>query len=218
NIPFHTVIWPAMLIGIDGIYDGEGKARLNLPYDVPANEFMNIEGKQFSKSRNWAIWLPDILERYQADAIRYYVAMTFPETRDSDFDWEGFLNRVNNELVAAWGNLVNRVLGFAYKRFDGRVPDYDTLTAADEAIIARAEAGFDQVGDLLARVRLRDALQAAMDIVRDTNAYLNEREPWKRIKDDPADAARSVYATLRVIDNLKILLAPFLPFSAQEVH
>src|SRR5690606_34457981 len=160
NIPFHTVIWPAMLIGIDGIYDGEGKARLNLPYDVPANEFMNIEGKQFSKSRNWAIWLPDILERYQADAIRYYVAMTFPETRDSDFDWEGFLNRVNNELVAAWGNLVNRVLGFAYKRFDGRVPDYDTLTAADEAIIARAEAGFDQVGDLLARVRLRDALQA----------------------------------------------------------
>src|SRR5690606_39009332 len=124
----------------------------------------------------------------------------------------------NNELVAAWGNLVNRVLGFAYKRFDGRVPDYDTLTAADEAIIARAEAGFDQVGDLLARVRLRDALQAAMDIVRDTNAYLNEREPWKRIKDDPADAARSVYATLRVIDNLKILLAPFLPFSAQELH
>jgi methionyl-tRNA synthetase len=218
NIPFHTVIWPAMLIGIDGIYDGDGNVRLNLPYDVPANEFMNIEGKQFSKSRNWAIWLPDILERYQADAIRYYVAMTFPETRDSDFDWEGFLSRVNNELVAAWGNLVNRVLGFAYKRFDGRVPDYDTLTAADEAIIARAEAGFDQVGDLLAQVKLRDALQAAMDIVRDTNAYLNEREPWKRIKDDPADAARSVYTTLRVIDNLKILLAPFLPFSAQELH
>lgn len=223
NIPFHTVIWPAMLMGINGIYNEAGDvdsrdADLNLPYDVPANEFMNIEGKQFSKSRNWAIWVPDILERYQADAIRYYVAMTFPESRDSDFAWDGFLARVNNELVAAWGNLVNRMLGFAYKRFDGVVPDYDELTAADEAIIARAEAGFDEIGALLAQVKLRDGLIAAMEIVREANAYLNEREPWKRIKDDPADAARAVYAILRVIDNLKILLAPFLPFSAQELH
>ncbi len=218
NIPFHTVIWPAMLIGIDGIYNAGDSTPLNLPYDVPANEFMNIEGKQFSKSRNWAIWLPDILERYQADAIRYYVAMSFPESRDSDFDWDGFLSRVNNELVAAWGNLVNRVLGFAYKRFDGRVPGYDQLTEADTALIARAEAGFDQVGGLLAQVRLRDALLAAMDIVREANAYLTEHEPWKRIKEDPADAARTVYTALRVIDNLKVLLAPFLPFSAQTLH
>jgi methionyl-tRNA synthetase len=218
NIPFHTVIWPAMLIGINGIYNEGDDTPLNLPYDVPANEFMNIEGKQFSKSRNWAIWLPDILERYQTDAIRYYVAMTFPESHDSDFDWDGFLSRVNNELVAAWGNLVNRVLGFAYKRFDGKVPEYDALTPADEAIIARAEVGFVQVGALLAQVKLRDALLAAMDIVREANAYLTEREPWKRIKEDPADAARTVYTTLRVIDNLKILLAPFLPFSAQTLH
>jgi methionyl-tRNA synthetase len=218
NIPFHTVIWPAMLIGINGIYNEGDDTPLNLPYDVPANEFMNIEGKQFSKSRNWAIWLPDILERYQADAIRYYVAMSFPESRDADFDWDGFLSRVNNELVAAWGNLVNRVLGFAYKRFDGKVPEYDALTPADEAIIARAEAGFEQVGSLLAQVKLRDALIAAMDIVRDANAYLTEHEPWKRIKEDPADAARTVYTALRVIDNLKVLLAPFLPFSAQTLH
>lgn len=218
NIPFHTVIWPAMLIGINGIYNENDSTPLNLPYDVPANEFMNIEGKQFSKSRNWAIWLPDILERYQADAIRYYVAMSFPESRDSDFDWDGFLSRVNNELVAAWGNLVNRVLGFAYKRFDGCVPNYDRLTEADETLIQRAEAGFDLVGGLLAQVRLRDALLAAMDIVREANAYLTEHEPWKRIKEDPADAARTVYTALRVIDNLKILLAPFLPFSAQTLH
>ena len=218
NIPFHTVIWPAMLIGINHIYNAGDDTPLNLPYDVPANEFMNIEGKQFSKSRNWAIWLPDVQERYQPDAIRYYVAMSFPESRDADFDWDGFLSRVNNELVAAWGNLVNRVLGFAYKRFDGKVPEYDALTPADEAIIARAEAGFEQVGSLLAQVKLRDALLAAMDIVRDANAYLTEREPWKRIKEDPADAARTVYTTLRVIDNLKMLLAPFLPFSAQTLH
>ncbi len=218
NIPFHTVIWPAMLLGISGIYHGGDTPALNLPYDVPANEFMNVEGRQFSKSRNWAIWLPDILERYQVDAIRYYVAMTFPETHDSDFAWEGFLARVNNELVAAWGNLVNRSLNFAWRNFDGQVPQPGALTDSDRAIIDRAEAGFDEVGALLEQVRLREALQTAMEIVRNANAYLSEREPWKRIHDDREDAASSVYSILRVIDNLKLLLAPFLPFSAQELH
>src|SRR5690606_18122353 len=154
-------------MGIDGLYHEGGDVPLQLPYDVPANEFMNIEGKQFSKSRNWAIWLPDILERYQADAIRYYVAVTFPETRDSDFAWDGFLNRVNNELVAAWGNLANRMLSFAYKRFDGKVPVYDALTEDDQAILAQSERAFDEIGGLLAAVKLRDALQAAMALVRD---------------------------------------------------
>jgi methionyl-tRNA synthetase len=223
NIPFHTIIWQAELLGIDGIYNEDSNvesfdAPLQLPYDVPANEFMNIEGKQFSKSRNWAIWVPDILERYQADAIRYYVAATFPETHDSDFAWDGFLSRVNNELLAAWGNLVNRMLSFAYKRFDGKVPAYDHLTAEDQAIINQAEAGFEQVGKLIEQVSLREALKTAMDIVRDSNVYLDRRAPWKSIKENPADAARSVYAILRVIDNLKTILSPFLPFSAQNVH
>jgi methionyl-tRNA synthetase len=224
NIPFHTIIWQAELFGIDGIYNDDSASRaqhavpLQLPYDVPANEFMNIEGKQFSKSRNWAIWVPDILERYQADAVRYYVISTFPETHDSDFAWDGFLSRVNNELLAAWGNLVNRMLSFAYKRFDGKVPTYDHLTAEDEAIIAQSEAGFEQIGNLIKQVSLREALKAAMDIVRDSNVYLDRRAPWKSIKTDPADAARSVYTILRVIDNLKTILSPFLPFSAQEVR
>jgi methionyl-tRNA synthetase len=221
NIPFHTIIWQAELLGVDGIYnDGEGAvdAPLQLPYDVPANEFMNIEGKQFSKSRNWAIWLPDILERYQADAIRYYVARTFPESADSDFSWEGFLTRVNNELVAAWGNLVNRMLGFAYKRFDGAVPEPGELTDLDNEIIANVEAGFDKIGDLIEKTRFKEALEQAMALVRDTNVYLDKREPWKTIKVDPDDAAKTVYTVLRVIDNLKIILAPFLPFSSQELH
>lgn len=218
NVPFHTQIWPAQLLGVRRIYEDDATQALNLPYDVPANQFMNIEGKQFSKSRNWAIWVPDILERYQADAVRYYVAAMFPETSDSDFTWDGFLSRVNNELVAAWGNLVNRMLGFAYKRFDGRVPAYDSLTDADRALIQQSEDAFQICGDMIERVKLRDALQHAMGIVRDANAYLNEREPWKRIKEDAADAARSVYTILRVIDNLKTLLAPFLPHSAQMLH
>jgi methionyl-tRNA synthetase len=226
NIPFHTIIWQAELMGVDGIYnegapefDGfKPDEHINLPYDVPANEFMNIEGKQFSKSRNWAIWLPDILERYQADAVRYYVAATFPETADSDFAWDGFLNRVNGELLAAWGNLANRMLSFAYKRFDGKVPEYDALTDEDQVMIAQSEAGFEKIGALLEAVKLREALQTAMSLVRDANGYLDRRAPWKTIKEDPADAARSVYAILRVIDNLKIILAPFLPHSVQELH
>ena len=217
NIPFHTVIWPAELLGVNGIYN-EGVKGISLPYDVPANEFMNIEGKQFSKSRNWAIWLPDILDRYQPDAVRYYVARTFPETHDSDFAWDGFFNSVNGELLAAWGNLVNRVTGFSYKRFEGAVPQIDTLQEMDTALIAKIETGFETVGTLIEKVKLREALGEAMSLVREVNAYLDKREPWKTIKVDAADAARSIYTALRVIDNLNILLSPFLPFSAQTVH
>ncbi len=217
NVPFHTIIWPAELMGVSGVYNDGDDTPISLPYDVPANEFMNIEGKQFSKSRNWAIWLPDILERYQPDAVRYYVAATMPETKDADFAWEGFLNRTNSELVAAWGNLVNRMLGFAYKRFDGKVPTYDALTDEDQAILAKIEAGFDEVGGHIEAVRLREGLQAAMGLVRDTNVYLDGRAPWKAFKTDEADAARSVYTVLQAILNLNTLLSPWLPFSAEHV-
>ena len=218
NIPFHTVIWQSELIGVGSIYEEDASKTLTLPYDVPANEFMNIEGKQFSKSRNWAIYLPDVLERYQSDAIRYYVTRTFPETTDSDFSWEGFYARVNNEMLAAWGNLVNRVLGFAYKRFDGQVPEYDELTQADKDIIAKVETGFETVGNLINEVKLRQALETTLLLSQDVNAWLNEREPWKAFKQDKEDAARSVYTALQVINYLKILFAPFIPVSSQKVH
>ena len=219
NIPFHTIIWQAELLGIDGIYNADNPdQKIQLPYDVPANEFMNIEGKQFSKSRNWAIWVPDILERYQADAVRYYVASMFPETHDSDFAWDGFLNRVNGELLAAWGNLVNRMLSFAYKRYDGKVPTYAALTLDDINIINRVELSFGEIGSLIEQVKLRDALQLIMELVRASNAYLDQRKPWITIKSDADDAACSVYTILRVIDNLKTMIAPFLPFSSQEVY
>jgi len=222
NIPFHTIIWQAELFGIDGIYneddDDYSDAHLQLPYDVPANEFMNIEGQQFSKSRNWAIWLPDMLERYQADAVRFYVARTFPEKQDSDFSWDGFLARVNNELLAAWGNLVNRMMGFAYKRYDGVVPTYDELTDVDKAIIAKTEAGFETIGNLLETTQLKEALEQTLALAREVNVWLDGREPWKTIKVDESDAAQSVYTALQCIDNLKILFAPFTPFSSQKVH
>ncbi len=218
NIEFHTIIWPAELLGISGLYATQADGPINLPYDVPANEFMNVEGQKFSKSRNLAVWLLDILERYDPDAIRYCVAAAMPESRDADWSWAEFVQRNNNELVAAWGNLVNRMLGFARKNFDAAVPAPGTLSAEDQAIIAKSEAAFTSVGDLLAAVRLRSALQETMALVRDTNAYLDRRAPWKRIKEDHQDAATAVYTVLRVIDNLKILLAPFLPFTAERLH
>jgi len=218
NIPFHTVIWQSELLGVGRIYEDDESKHLELPYDVPANEFMNIEGKQFSKSRNWAIWLPDILERYQPDAVRYYVARTFPESSDSDFSWQGFYERVNNELLAAWGNLVNRVLGFAYKRFDAQVPEYDELPDVDKAIIEKVRGGFETVGSQLDQVKLRNALTEALTLSQEVNAWLNDREPWKAYKVDEVDAARSVFTALQCINDLKTLFAPFVPFSSQKVH
>jgi methionyl-tRNA synthetase len=218
NIPFHALIWPAQLIGIERLYEDDESRHLNLPYDVPANEFMNIESRQFSKSRNWAIWLPDILQRYSADAIRYYVAANMPETRDTDFDWSDFLSRNNNELVATWGNLANRMLGFAYKRFDGRVPEPAELRPADREILLKTETAFEIVGARLAACQFRAALGEAMALARDANKYLDDQAPWFEIKESEAEAAKTVYTALRVIDNLKVLLAPFLPFSSERLH
>lgn len=221
NIPFHTVIWPAELIATGRhLYEADKSKFLNLPYDVPSNEYLNMEGQKLSTSRNWAIWAPDLLERYDPDPIRFYLAFIAPETRDTDFTFEDFIRRNNDELVATWGNLVNRVLGFAYKRFQGHVPAIAPagLDEADRQILAQVEAGFESVGELLAAVKLKAALEEALKLARATNVYLDGKEPWKTIKDDPVAAGTSIYVALRVIDNLKILLAPFLPHSCQRLH
>ncbi|TFH37269.1 MAG: methionine--tRNA ligase [Anaerolineales bacterium] len=218
NIPFHTVIWQAELLGVGSIYDEPENRPLNLPYDVPANEFMNIEGAQFSKSRNWAVWVPDILERYQPDAIRFYVAAAMPEARDSDFSWSEFVRRNNDELVAAWGNLANRVLSFAYKNWEGHVPEPGELRPDDRALLEKIEAGFDSVGSKLGDVKLRAALNEALALTREVNAYLDQAPWFGVIKVDRQSAATTVYTALRAIDSLKILFAPFLPFSSEKLH
>lgn len=219
NIEFHTIFWPAELMGVDGLYGNSGtRDHLNLPYDVPANEFMNVEGKKFSKSHNWAVWLPDMLTRYDPDAIRYCVTAAMPETKDSDFSWAEFVQRNNNELVAKWGNLVNRVLSLTTRYFDGAVPTPGEFHEEDRAILARIEAGFETVGTFLDAVKIRAALQAVMALTDEANAYLERRAPWKRIKDDPADTGTIIFTALQVIDNLKVLWAPFLPFTSQRLH
>ncbi len=218
NIPFHTIIWPAELLGIGQLYENDPSKRLNLPHDIPANQFLTLEGKQFSSSRNWALWLPDMLESYDPDAIRYYLTAIMPENSDSNFSWTGFVQRNNGELVATWGNLINRVLKFAYKHWNGRIPSPHTLRPLDHELLTQVEAGFDQVGALIESVKLRAALEETLALARAVNGYL-DKSPWfSVVKTDKAAAATTVYTALCAIDSLKILLAPFLPFSSEALH
>jgi len=221
NIFFHTSWWPAELMGAGGQFlqiFAEEEGTLTLPYDVPANQFMNLEGKKISGSRNWAIWGRDFLTRFDPDPLRYYLTINMPENHDSDWDWNEFVAKNNNELVATWGNLANRVLTFAYKNWEGRVPPVEALRPADQALLGAVEAGFQSVGSELAAVHLRGALQEAMRLATEVNRYLDSSAPWFEIKTDRTAAAQSVYTGLKAIDSLKTLLAPFLPFSSEKLH
>ena len=222
NIPFHAIIWPAELTGagleFDQIFGCEEKGEFVLPYDVPANEFLNLEGKKISGSRNWAVFGLDVLNRYDPDPLRYYLTSVMPETRDTDWDWDEFYHRNNDELVATWGNLANRVLAFAYKNWEGVVPDPGDLTADDQALLGQVEKGFETVGSELEAVHLRAALGEAMRLASEVNKYLDTAAPWFTIKTDKAQAGRAIYVAMKAIDSLKILFAPFLPFTSEKLH
>ncbi len=209
NIFFHTMIWPAMLMGYGG---------LQLPYDVPANEYLTLEGRKLSSSRNWAVWVPDYLSRYDPDPLRYYLTEHAPETSDSDFSWQEFYDRNNNELVGTWGNLAHRMLSFAFKNFGECVPTPGDLTDADQALIAKVEAAFEPIGKQIDECKLRSALADTMGLAREANRYLDAAAPWLVMKSDRARAATATYVALRVIDSLKLLFAPFLPFSSAKLH
>ena len=209
NIFFHTLVWPAMLMGCGG---------LNLPYDVPANEFLTIEGKKLSTSRNWAIWLPDYLERYKPDPLRYALAANMPENGDSDFSWHEFLRRNNNELVATYGNLAHRVLTFAYRNFNGAVPAPGELDERSQRLIHGAEVALDSVDGLLYHCEFKEAIRQAMSLAQEANRYLDEQAPWKTIKTNRQTSAKSVYTVLSVLAALKTILYPFLPFSSEGLH
>lgn len=222
NIFFHTALWPAELMGAGEkfmeIFAEESNKPLTLPYDVPANQFMNMERKKISGSRNWAVWGQDFLNRYDPDSLRYYLTINMPENRDTDWSWSDFHARNNNELVATWGNLVNRVLSFAYKHWEGIVPDPGELRDQDKEIIETIENGFEIVGNLLSMVKLRAALSEAMRMASDANKYLDTQAPWFEIKSDKETAAKTIYTAMRVIDSLKVLLSPFIPFTCEQLH
>ena len=221
NIVFHSVIWPSMLIGygngVAGTLGGGEGEPLVIPYDIVSSEFLTMEGRKFSSSRGVVIYVKDILERYDPDALRFFLTIAGPEAQDTDFTWAEFVRRNNDELVATWGNLVNRVLTMAYKHF-GRVPDPGRLEEADQALIAQVEHGFTSVGELIEACSFKAAIGEALHLADLVNRYLNDQAPWNLVKEDQVRAGSVLYAALRAIDNLKILLAPFLPFSTQRLH
>jgi methionyl-tRNA synthetase len=224
NIVFHSVIWPAMLMGYGngGVIGGaavgaQHGAPLQLPYDIVSSEFLTMEGKKFSSSRGVVIYVNDVLSRYDPDPLRYFLTIGGPETQDTDFTWAEFVRRNNDELVATWGNLVNRTLTNAYRNF-GEVPQPGALQPVDQALLNAVDAGFTSVGGLLDTARFKAALGEVMKLAGQVNQYLSEQEPWKVIKSDRERAGTVLYVALRCVDNLKTLMTPFLPFTSQKLH
>ena len=209
NIPFHTIIWPAMLMGYGG---------LNLPYDVPSNEFLSLEGRKFSTSENWAVWAPDYLDRYDPDPLRYLLSINMPESGDTDFSWGEFARRNNEELVATYGNLVNRVLSFTYRNFDGKIPEPGAQREQDRELLEFARAAMQGVDEDLGQCRFKSAIGRAFALAQQANRYLDAQAPWQAIRTDRESAGATLCAAICVLNCLKTALLPFLPFSSQKLH
>src|SRR5271156_1554325 len=220
NIVFHSEIWPAMLLG----YNGQGArggepgplGTLNLPTEVVSSEYLTMGGRKFSSSRSVVIYVRDFLARYDVDALRYYVAIAGPENQDTDFTWSEFVRRNNDELVATWGNLVNRAVSFAARNI-GSIPEAGPLTDLDQDVLARSRQAFGTVGEHLGRSRFKFAITETMRTVAEANKYFSEQAPWKLRESDPDRMRTVLHVALQLIDDAKTMLTPFLPRSSQLV-
>ncbi len=206
NIPFHTIIWPAMIMG----YDEE----LNLPYNVPANQFMRFEGKQFSTSRGLFVSLPDMLKHFDADAVRYYITAIMPELRDSNFSWEDFAEKNNTELVGNLGNYIHRVLSFAHSRFE-KIPKSEKLDTRDEEALRIMEESVNKIGDALEECRFKDGMRILLELSREGNRYFNDRAPWAEYKEDKDRCGTTINVAIRIVKAISITGAPYLPHSME---
>lgn len=212
NIVFHCIVFPAMLMAY-----GDG---YQLPDNVPANEFLNLEGDKISTSRNWAVWLHEYLEDFpgKQDVLRYVLTANAPETKDNDFTWSDFQARNNNELVAILGNFVNRAMVLTHKYFQGAVPTPATLQPIDETLFAEILDIKQRVSEKLDTFHFRDALKDAMDMARAGNKYLQETEPWKLAKTDMERTATVLYCALQLCADMAVAFEPFMPFMAQKLR
>ena len=221
NIVFHSEIWPAMLLGYSGLGARGGSpgplGRLNLPSEVVSSEYLTMEGRKFSSSRAVVIYVRDFLTRYDVDALRYYVAIAGPENQDTDFTWSEFVRRNNDELVATWGNLVNRAVSFAARNI-GSIPAAGPLTDLDHQVLANSRQAFAPVGEHLSASRFKFAVTEAMRTVAEANKYFSEQAPWKLRESDPDRMRTVLHVALQLVDDAKTLLTPFLPRSSQRVH
>lgn len=205
NIPFHSIIWPAVLLGI-----GEEA----IPRHIVSNEYLTVEKRKLSTSKNWAVWVPDILERYNPDSIRYFLTVNAPENRDTDFSWREFIYSHNSELLGAYGNFVNRTLKFIEKYYGGAVPK----GSIDLELKDKVEGLYKSVGEAIEQTKFKVALETIFDAVRFANKYFDEKQPWKQREDDPVSCEETIYNCVYLIANFAQLLEPFLPFSSERVR
>lgn len=202
NVPFHAIFWPAQLMGYGG---------LNLPFDVPANQYVTFKGGKASASRGIGLTIADALDRYEPDALRYALAASFPEQSDTEISDEEIARRINEELVATWGNLVNRVVSLVHRQCDGQVPEPGAPAPEDQAVLAAVDAALVRAAGCIEAVELKAGLRAAMEAAQEVNAYLNATEPWRLVKTDP-ERARAVLATaLAAVAGARVAFAPYLP-------
>ncbi|MGN7194483.1 methionine--tRNA ligase [Bacillus mycoides] len=205
NIPFHSIIWPAVLLGI-----GEEA----IPRHIVSNEYLTVEKRKLSTSKNWAVWVPDILERYNPDSIRYFLTVNAPENRDTDFSWHEFIYSHNSELLGAYGNFVNRTLKFIEKYYGGTV----SKGSIDVELKDKVEGLYKSVGEAIEQTKFKVALETIFDAVRFANKYFDEKQPWKQREDDPVSCEETIYNCVYLIANFAQLLEPFLPFSSERVR
>lgn len=205
NIPFHTVILPALL---------EAHGDYHLPDRIVSSEYVTLEGKKLSTSQNWAVWVPDLLQQYHPDSIRYFLIANGPEKRDGDFSWREFIHGHNGELLGAFGNFVNRNLVFIQKSFDGVIPD----GTCDVNVSRQLSEAYATVGTLIEESRFKEALESIFTLIRFANKYFDEAKPWVTVKENRQACADTLYSCVQIIGNLSILLTPFLPFSAQTIQ
>ena len=223
NITFHSQIWPAELLGYRGEGSREGTVgqlgSLELPTEVVSSEYLTMSGSKFSSSKGVVIYVKDFLEEFGADPLRYFIAVAGPENNDTDFTWDEFVRRINNELANGWGNLVNRTVSMAHKNF-GEVPTPGELSEADQAILDLASRTFDEAGDALSHSRFKQGITKIMHVVGEANAYIAEQEPWKLAKDETQRErlATVLWTALQVVSDCNTMLTPFLPHTAQAVH
>ncbi|HDD40181.1 MAG TPA: methionine--tRNA ligase, partial [Nitrososphaeria archaeon] len=204
NLFFHTILFPALLIA-HGDYI--------LPYNVVVNEFVNLEGEKLSTSRGWVVWLHDLLAEYDPDVIRYYATAIAPETRDTDFKWQDFAEKINGELIGTYGNFIHRVLSFVYSRMGGVVPEPGKLGERDQELLNLRTEYAKRLEDALEGCEFRKGLRIILEFAQEGNIYLNEKAPWK----NPEEAGTTLYTLIQVVHALAVLSAPYLPFSSQRI-
>jgi len=224
NIVFHTIMFPAMEMGYNrgkdegGGMKDEKRIKYKLPTQVPANEFMNLEGRKLSKSRGWTIEPYEILQRYDSDLIRYTIACNLPETKDSDFSWKDFQAHTNGELADILGNYANRVLTFAYRYFDGKVPELSSEYKNTLPKELNARSTSEIVAEAYESFKLREAVKLTMDFARDCNKFINDQEPWKTAKKDPEKTAFTIYHSLEALRALAYYLSPIIPETSKKIE